>query len=166
MYLTFQIPKVYLSAICGIVPDDMVRAIRSFLDFCYLARRNIITSKGLAQMQEALNEFRHFREIFVVTGVRPNGFSLPRQHSIFHYPTQIRDFAAANDLCTPITESKHIEAVKRPWRSSNKHEPLNQMLLTNQRFDKMAAARVNFKDRGMLKGTCVSSSLEQYLCSM
>lgn len=156
------VSKVYLPAICGIVPDDMVKVIRSFLDFCYIARRNVIDSLGLEEMQEVLNEFRHYREVFVLTGVRPNGFSLPRQHSIFHYPDHIRDFGAPNGVCTSITESKHIEAVKRPWRSSNKHEPLNQMLLTNQRLDKMAAARVNFKDRGMLRHSCVTHSLRAY----
>lgn len=140
----------------------MVRAIRAFLDFCYLARRNIITDKGLEEMQDALNRFRHFREIFVLTGVRPNGFSLPRQHSIFHYPNQVRDFAAMNGHCTSITESKHIEAVKKPWRSSNKHDPLRQMLLTNQRYDKMAAARVDFKDRGMLKNSCKADALRRF----
>ena len=30
------------------------------------------------------------------------------------------------------------------------------MLLTNQRLDKLAAARVNFSARGMLSGTCLS----------
>lgn len=141
----------------------MVRAIRSFLEFCYLARRNVIDSEGLEAMQIALNEFRHYRQIFVITGVRPNGFSLPRQHAIFHYPQHIRDYGAPNGLCTSITESKHIEAVKRPWRSSNKHEPLMQMLLTNQRLDKLASARVNFKDRGMLKVSVVSQSVKAYL---
>ncbi len=140
----------------------MVRAIRAFLDFCYLARRNVITDKGLEEMQEALNQFHHYREIFVLTGVRSNGFSLPRQHSIFHYPKHIRDFAAMNGHCTSITESKHIDAVKKPWRSSNKHDPLQQMLLTNQRFDKMIASRINFKDRGILKSTCQVDALRRF----
>ncbi|KLO17200.1 hypothetical protein SCHPADRAFT_821759 [Schizopora paradoxa] len=149
--------KVYLPAIRGIVPDDMVRAIRSFMDFCYLARRNVINKSGLKEMQKCLNEFRHYRKIFIITGVRKN-FNLPRQHAIFHFVLHIMEFAAPNGLCTSITESKHIVAVKRPWRSSNKNQPLKQMLLTNQRFDKMAAARVNFSDRGMLKGSSLDDA--------
>lgn len=67
-----------------------------------------------------------------------------------------------NGHCTSITESKHIEAVKKPWRSSNKHDPLQQMLLTNQRYDKMAAARVDFKDRGMLNSSCKAEALRRF----
>ena len=34
------------------------------------------------------------------------------------------------------------------------------MLLTNQRLDKLAAAHVDFADRGMLEGTCLSEVLK------
>ncbi|KAG2150701.1 uncharacterized protein EDB93DRAFT_1327959 [Suillus bovinus] len=88
--------KVYLPAIEGHVPDDMVRAFRALLD-------------------------------------------------------------APNGLCSSITESKHIKAVKQPWRRSSKYNALSQMLLTNQRLDKVAAARVDFTTRSMLKGSCAFS---------
>ncbi|OBZ79674.1 hypothetical protein A0H81_01416 [Grifola frondosa] len=67
----------------------------------------------------------------------------------------IWSFAAPNGLCTSITESKHIDAVKDPWRRSNRFEEVGQMLLTNQRLDKLAASRTDFADRGMLNGTCL-----------
>ena len=34
------------------------------------------------------------------------------------------------------------------------------MLLINQRLDKLAAARIDFKNRGMLDGTCLGDALE------
>ena len=68
---------------------------------------------------------------------------------------RIWEFAAPNALCSSITESKHIKAVKEPWRRSNRYEALEQMLLTNQRLDKVAAARVDFTERGMLAGSCL-----------
>ena len=37
---------------------------------------------------------------------------------------------------------------------------LGQMLLTNQRLDKLAAAQVDFTVRGMLEGTCLSEALK------
>lgn len=75
----------------------------------------------------------------------------------------IRAFGAPNGLCSSITESKHIKAVKEPWRRSNRFEALAQMLLTNQRLDKLAASRVDFAKRRMLEGTCLSSTWEQIL---
>ena len=151
--------KVYLPAIEGHVPDDIIRTFRAFLEFCYLVRRDMHTEHSVAQVQDALIRFHRYRVIFESTGVRPDGFSLPRQHSLVHYPKLIRMFGAPNGLCSSMTEAKHIKAVKEPWRRSSRYEPLGQMLLTNQRLDKLAAARVDFTSRGMLDGTIVSSTL-------
>jgi hypothetical protein len=102
-----------------------------------------------------------YRQIFQECGVRPTGFNLPRQHLLIHYHKLIRAFGAPNSLCSSITESKHIKAVKEPWRRSNRFEALSQMLLTNQRLDMLAASCVDFADRGMLQGTCLSYTLEK-----
>lgn len=135
----------------------MVRALSAFMDFCYLARRSTLDEDTLIAMQDALARYHIHRVIFVETGVRPNGFSLPRQHSLMHYHHLVREFGAPNGLCSSITESKHIKAVKEPWRRSSRFNALGQMLITNQRLDKLAAARVDFDARGMLKGPCLSS---------
>jgi hypothetical protein len=137
-----------------------VRTFRAFLEFCYIARHEVISEKTLAELQDALNRFHRYRVIFEEIGIRPDGFALPRQHSMVHYPALIRAFGAPNGLCSSITESKHIQAVKRPWRRSNRYKALSQMLLTNQRLDKLAAARVDFTNRGMLEGTCLSEALK------
>lgn len=129
----------------------MVKAIKAFLEFCYLVRREVITTSTLAAIEQALADFHQERVVFEELGVRV-GFSLPRQHSLKHYPALIQQFGAPNGLCSSITESKHIKAVKEPWRRSNKYKALGQMLLTNQRLDKLHAARVDFTARGMLGG--------------
>jgi hypothetical protein len=141
----------------------MVQAMRAFLEFCYIARRDIHDTHSLVALDDALQRFHHYREIFRTSGVRAEGFNLPRQHSLIHYVRLIRAYGAPNGLCTSITESKHIKAVKEPWRRSNRYDALSQMLLTNQRLDKLAAARVDFANRGMLEGTYLSSILDQIL---
>jgi hypothetical protein len=133
---------------------------RPFLEFCYIVHHDIITKETLLELTNALNRFHQYRAIFVELGIQPEGFSLPRQHSLVHYHTSIRAFGAPNGLCSSITESKHIVAVKDPWRRSNRYKALGQMLLTNQRLDKLAAACVDFTDRGMLEGTCLSEALK------
>ena len=40
--------------------------------------------------------------------------------------------------------------MKKPWRRSNHYEALGQMLVINQRLDKLTAIRASFIDRGML----------------
>ena len=151
---------MYLPAIEGYVPRNVLRAFRAFLEFCYIARHDIINEDTLTQLKDALARFHHYRTIFEDLGIRPEGFALPRQHSLVHYPALIRSFGAPNGLCSSITESKHITAIKRPWRRSNRYEALGQMLLTNQRLDKIAASYVDFANRGMLEGTCLSDALK------
>ncbi|KAI9569774.1 hypothetical protein HD554DRAFT_2037791 [Boletus coccyginus] len=72
-----------------------------------------------------------------------------------HYHMLIEMFGVPNGLCSSITESRHIKAVKEPWRRSNRYEALGQMLLTNQRLDKLAAARLVYSQKGMLDGPSV-----------
>ncbi|KAJ6626555.1 hypothetical protein B0H10DRAFT_2211156 [Mycena sp. CBHHK59/15] len=128
--------KVYLPAIEGHVPPQMLRAFSAFLDFCYLVRRNVVDEATLVAIDGALARYHLERVIFSESGVAPNGFCLPRQHSLTHYRYLIQEFGAPNGLCSSITESKHIKA----------------MLTINDRLDKLAAARVDFEDRGMLAG--------------
>jgi hypothetical protein len=151
---------VYLPAIEGYVPNRMLCAIRSFLDFCYIVRHNVITESILTDLEEALAQFHEYRTVFQEEDIRATGFSLPRQHSMNHYLDMIRLFGAPNGLCSSITEAKHIKAVKEPWLRSNRNKPLKQMLLTNQRLDKLAAARIDFTQRGMLEKSKLDASLK------
>ncbi|KAG1765182.1 hypothetical protein EV702DRAFT_1182518 [Suillus placidus] len=165
--------QVYLSTIEGYIPTDVVRTFHAFLEFCYLVRRNIIMESTLVRIQDTveyttwlriipyntLNRFRCYRKIFKSTGVIFT-FSLPCQHSCSHYALLIQLFGAPNGLCSSITKTKHIKAVKEPWRCSSRYHALGQMLVTNQRLDKLAASRIDFKSRGMLNSTCLSKTLQ------
>ena len=143
-----------MSAIEGYVPRDIVRCFHAYLDFCYIARMSIFTRSALDRLDEALKHFHKYRTIFQELGVRdstPSGFSLPRQHAMVHYRQHIENFGAPNGLCSSITESKHITTVKRPWRRSGRYNAIKQIMLTNQRTEKLAAARIRFTSQGILK---------------
>lgn len=55
-------------------------------------------------------------------------------------------------------ESKHISAVKKPWHSSSKNNPLEQILKTNVRNSKISAACTDFSHWGMLHGDVLLSA--------
>ncbi|KIN97128.1 hypothetical protein M404DRAFT_161295, partial [Pisolithus tinctorius Marx 270] len=99
-----------------------------------------------------------YREVFWNAQVVTT-FSLPQQHAMKHYPYLICQFSAPNGLCSSITESKHIKAVKWPYQCTNRFQALGQMLVINQRLDKFAAAHADFEKHGMLRGTCLSHVL-------
>jgi hypothetical protein len=150
--------KVFLPAIEGHVPAKMVHAVRDLIEFTYLVRRDVHDTQSLAAIDTALKSFHNNREIFKTSGVVKD-FNYPRQHSLKHYVAMIRAFGSPNGLCSSMTENKHIDAVKKPWRRSNHFNAVKQMLLTNQRLDKLSASRAHFTSNGMLEGTCLSDAL-------
>ena len=129
------------------MPSEIVQALSKFLDFCYLVRRAEFDETTLTAIDQVVREYHECREIFRQVGVGDT-FSLPCQHFMVHYRVDIEDMGAPGGVCSSITESRHITAVKKPWRRSSRYEALSQMLLTNQRLDKLAAARVDFVERG------------------
>jgi hypothetical protein len=133
----------------------MVQALSAFMDFCYLVRRDILDEPTLDAIDAAVDRYHMHRVVFEDAGIR-NNFSLPRQHSMKHFRPLIQMFRSANGLCSSITESKHIKAVKEPYRRSNHFKALGQMLQTNQRLDKLVACRVDFSARSMLNGPCLA----------
>ena len=139
------------------MPSDVVKCISAFLEFCYIARRNTITSDALEQLKSALKRFHDYRKFFVGTAaIKGNFVSLPRQHSLVHYFRSIELFGSPNGICSSITESKHIKAVKEPWRRSNRYQAIIQMLRTLCRLDKLAAVHGVFTQLGMMDGTTAS----------
>ena len=141
-----------MSAIEGFVPREVIQCFHAYLDFCYIARMSAFTRPTLNRLDEALERFHTYRVVFQQLGVRdPSGFSLPRQHAMVHYRQHIENFGAPNGLCSSITESKHIAAVKRPWRRSSRYNAIKQIMLTNQRTEKLTAARSHFSSQEMLK---------------
>ena len=114
-----------------------MQTLSAFLDCFYIAHRNIITSQGIEDFRDAIKRFQQHRKIFETIGVRPVDQIPPRQHSLVHYAKHICDYGALNGLCSSIMESKHIEAIKKPWHHSNQFNALKQMLTTNDHIDKL-----------------------------
>ncbi|KAH7903258.1 hypothetical protein BJ138DRAFT_980821, partial [Hygrophoropsis aurantiaca] len=52
-------------------------------------------------------------------------------------------------------QAKHIKAVKKPYRRTSKWKALGQMLLINQRQDKLERFRVVMEAKGMLEGSLI-----------
>ncbi|KAF8898189.1 hypothetical protein CPB85DRAFT_1257048 [Mucidula mucida] len=146
--------QVYLPAIEGHIPAQMVCAVRAFLKFCYLVHCATIDEATLDKIKVAVKTFHTEREIFCNLNIRAD-FNRPQQHAIMHYRHLIQEFGAPNGVCSSSTENKHIHAVKKPYQRSNKNKPLGQMITTNQQLDRLAAAHVYFETRGMLTGQVV-----------
>lgn len=154
--------QVYIPCLEGYLPTDIVKTFCHLLDFIYLVRRAILNDDTIEAIQKALEQFHGCRDIFITKGVRKD-FNLPRQHSMVHYIHLIEMFGAPNGLCTSITESQHRVVVKDTYKRSNKFQALGQMLLTNQRSEKLAASLVDFRNWGLLSLPTIKSLLMDLL---
>ncbi|KAL4069122.1 hypothetical protein J3A83DRAFT_4359153 [Scleroderma citrinum] len=73
----------------------------------------------------------------------------------------MKEFGALNGLCSSITESKHIKAIKKSWWCSNYFKALGQMLITNQGLDKLTAAKVDFENCDMVNSCILSAAMQE-----
>ncbi|KAI6162888.1 hypothetical protein EDD17DRAFT_1776423 [Pisolithus thermaeus] len=126
--------KVYLPAIAGYVPNEMLQALSAFMDFCYIVHQSSLGEADLEALDKALQCFETHCSIFEAEGIHSDGISIPQMHALQHYHEAIELFGAPNGLSTSIVESKHIHAVKRPYQQSNKNEEMAQVLLVNHLF--------------------------------
>jgi len=89
LHISNFVCQVYLPALEGYIPIRMISCFSTLLDFFYLARQSSHDTNSISAMQDALSRFRTLREVFQEVGVRPDGFSLPRQHALKHYTHRI-----------------------------------------------------------------------------
>jgi len=104
---------IYLPAIKSYISIDIIWTFRAFLEFCYLVCQNVITEDTITDINNALNCFHQYCEIFHSTDIIST-FMLPREHVMKHYIYMIHQFGASNGLCSSIMESKHTKAIKEP----------------------------------------------------
>ena len=116
----------------------------------------------LDAINNALTQFHENCVIFEESGVYTIGFSLSHQHLLVHYWHLIHAFRDYNGLCSSIMELKHIKAVKEPWHQLSHFKALGQMLVTNQRNDKLIACHVSFMVQHMLNSLCLKPMAQHH----
>ena len=51
--------QVYIAAIAGHVPTEMVQCLTVFMDLCYIFRQNVITTTALKTAEGLLDQFHN-----------------------------------------------------------------------------------------------------------
>ena len=59
----------------------------------------------------------------------PSDLKLPKLHNWrYHIIASIKEYGAINGFTTETYETLHKDAVKKPYRASNKRQPTDQMI--------------------------------------
>lgn len=123
------------------LPDDtsplpLICAIRSLLDFLYLAQYPIHTSETLQLLHQSLERFHGSKSIFINLGIRKD-FNLPKLHSLIHYVDSIKFFGTTDNYNTEYTERLHIDLAKDTYRATNHRDEYAQMTVWLERREKV-----------------------------
>ena len=117
-------------------PVRLLHAVRSILDFLYLAQLPTHTDETLCHLKTALARFHENKSIFIDLGVRTN-FNLPKLHSLQHYTSCIESFGTTDNYNTENTERWHIDFAKDAYHATNHKDEYAQMTLWLQRKEKV-----------------------------
>ena len=114
----------------------LIRAIHSLLDFLYLARYPLHTSKTLQLLDQSLEQFHENKHIFVDLGIRRD-FNLPKLHSLVHYVDSIKLFGTTDNYNTEYTERLHIDLAKDAYWATNHRDKYAQMTVWLEQREKV-----------------------------
>ncbi|RDB30888.1 hypothetical protein Hypma_004899 [Hypsizygus marmoreus] len=133
--------KILLGCLAGAIPQRGILAVKSILDFIYLAQYSTHDSITLGYMEDALNLWEANRVFFLETGIRGD-FNIPKFHSLLHYIESIKMFGTTDNYNTELFEHLHIDFAKLGWRASNHRDEFPQMITWLSRREKLTSFEV------------------------
>jgi len=119
--------KILLGCLVGALPKKGLLAVKSILDFIYLAQYSTYDNITLGYMEDALQAWETNRSFFIQTGIRED-FNIPKFHSLLHYMESIKLFGTTDNYNTEMFERLHIDFAKHGWRTSNFCDEFPQMV--------------------------------------
>ena len=157
-----NIQRYIIAVIAGAAPRNFVIAIRSLMDFRYLAQAPVIDDIVCDRIGAALSEFHNHKSAIMEVGVRVSkgnlpilNWYIPKLEFMQSVVSNIKTNGAAINWTADHMERAHIEVVKDPGKSGNNQKYEEQICRDldrsdkRQRFDLATAIR----DAGMEFGT-------------
>jgi hypothetical protein len=127
-----EMEKILLGVVIGVLPSRAITVVKALLDFIYLSRLQMQTSRTLDALEQCLKTFHENKQIIVELKIREH-FNIPKLHAIMHYLYCLRSHGSADGYNTESPERLHIEFAKEAYRASNKRDYVEQMALWLQR---------------------------------
>ena len=127
-----EMERTFLGVMAGAVNDEVLTVVRAAIDFIYLSQLHSHTTKSLSALQQCLENFHAYKNVFIDLGVREH-FNIPKLHNIQHYVDSIHLLGSADGYNTESPERLHIDFAKNAYLASNKRDFLEQMAIWLQR---------------------------------
>jgi len=139
-----DIERYILLVIAGAVSAPFLIAIRSLLDFRYLAQSPVIDEKMCTQIELALHDFHSNKQAIIDAKARRgkgnsliDNWFIPKLEFMQSVVSNIRLNGAASQWSADVTENAHIHVAKNPARSGNNQAQESQICRYLDRSDKV-----------------------------
>ena len=120
----------------GSISAPVLKAVRSLLDFLYLAQLPSQTTNTILRLEQSLATFHENKDVFVDLKVRGH-MNVPKIHSLIHYTSSILLFSTTDNYNTEQTERLHIDFTKDAYRATNHKGEYKQMTTWLERREKL-----------------------------
>jgi hypothetical protein len=143
-----ELQRVLLAAVAGAknMSSKVMRCLRAFHDFLYLAQYRSHNDITLSYMAKALRVVHATKAIFIITGARKgkkknstiHHFNIPKLSALHQYGIHIPEMGTSPQFSTEITENCHQLLAKEPFKMTNKREDYEvQMCRSLDRVDRI-----------------------------
>ncbi|KAF8602526.1 hypothetical protein BDV93DRAFT_444004, partial [Ceratobasidium sp. AG-I] len=120
------------------LPDNLVRFVRTLLDFSYIARAARMTNSKLEELGSTYTDMHRLKQMLVSSGIY-KGLSrldgIPKWHMPSHYVDSICKLGTPNGYNTKSPKYLHIIYVKRGWAVSNTLDLIPQLIYYCQHLE-------------------------------
>ncbi len=137
------------------VHDGIMKCIRAFVDFAYLAKYVYHDEETIAYLQKVLKTFHTYKGAFAAAGLRKkmyDEFRIPKLEAFHHYARKIRLTGSLQQYSTETTERLHIPMAKEPYRRTNKKDHEIQMCQVLDRSEQIPLFDTYLQWRQLLDG--------------
>ena len=131
---TKDLERVFLAVIAGHpnVTAGIMKAMRAFLDFIYLAQYESHSTATLRYLRDALKDFHRYKHHVADSGVRSgirrnDEFHIPKIELMQHVQRLVELLGTAPQFTSEQTERCHIDMAKQPYKATNRKEYSEQM---------------------------------------
>jgi hypothetical protein len=136
-----ELLRTHIALIAGSpkITPTVLRNMRAFVDFTYLAQYRYHSSDTLEYLEEALNAFHQTKSEYLRLGVRKvNHLQIPKLYGMLFYSKHICKMGSSSQYSTEIVESLHHPLAKEPYAFTNRRNFAIQMCQRLDRVDRMA----------------------------
>lgn len=121
-----SVQRYIIGVIAGKAPPRFITAVRSLLDFRYLAQAPVFSSHSLDRVAAALQEFHNNKDAILSQGARAH-WQIPKLELLQSVVPSIRQSGAMIQWSADITEHAHVDVIKVPARAGNNQNYYSQI---------------------------------------